>query len=275
MARSPLIWFGGKGKVAPHIISRMPLHNCYVELFGGAAHMIAQKPPITNEVYNDIDGEVVNFLLVARSEPQRLRQACESIPYSRMLYEKWKREEPPADDFERAVRFFYVNRSGIAKGNSDSSFSTDTGWRHSREHNTARTYQSACQAIEAFAERMKTVMIDNRDFRDIVRVYDSPTTLFYVDPPYIGREKYYALTEADREEPERLHRDLAEILNTIQGKAIISYYDHPLLDELYPNWRRDTFKSARQVVNGNNNVAEELLLMNFNDGQMTIDALLG
>ncbi|MFC8689464.1 hypothetical protein [Brevibacillus porteri] len=81
--------------------------------------MIAQKPPITNEVYTDIDGELVNFLLVARSEPKRLRETCEPLPYSRMLYEKWKREEPPADDFERAVRFFFVNRSGIAKGNSD------------------------------------------------------------------------------------------------------------------------------------------------------------
>lgn len=172
--RSPLIWFGGKGKVAQTIISRMPPHTCYVEPFGGAAHVIAQKPPITNEVYNDIDGEVVNFLLVARREPQRLRQACESLPYSRALYEKWKREEPPDNDFEKAVRFFYVNRSGIAKGNSDSAFSTDTGWRHSKEHNTARTYQSACKVIAEFAERMKAVMIDNRDFRDIFNASDRP-----------------------------------------------------------------------------------------------------
>lgn len=270
MARSPLIWFGGKGKVAQEIISRMPPHTCYVELFGGAAHVIAQKPPVANEVYNDIDGEVVNFLLVARNEPKRLRAACESLPYSRQLYEKWKREKPPEDNFERAVRFFYLNRSGIANGNSDSVFCTNTGWRHSREHNTARTYQSACQVIESFAERMKTVMIDNRDFRDVVRVYDSPKTLFYVDPPYIGREKYYALTEDDRKDPEKLHRDLAEIMNGIQGMAIISYYDHPLLRELYPNWRRETFISVRQVVNGHNNIAEELLLMNYEDNQLSL-----
>jgi DNA adenine methylase len=263
--RSPLIWFGGKGKVAHHIISRMPKHSCYVEPFGGAAHVIAQKSPITNEVYNDIDGEVVNFLLTARNEPKRLREECESLPYSRSLYEKWKREEPPDNGFERAVRFFYVNRSGIAKGNSDSAFSTDTGWRHSRDHNTARTYQSACHVITEFAERMKGVMIDNRDFRDIFRVYDAPTTLFYVDPPYIGREKYYAggFTEKD-------HRDLADILNNIQGMAILSYYDDPLLDELYPNWNRETFAAARQVVNGNNNTATELLLMNFDNDQLTL-----
>jgi len=263
--RSPLIWFGGKSRVATHIISKMPPHTCYVEPFGGAAHVIAQKSPVYSEVYNDIDGEVVNFLLVARSEPVRFKEACESLPYSRAIYEKWKREAPLEDNFEKAVRFFYVNRSGITKGNSDSVFSTDTGWRHSKEHNTARTYQSACEVITGFAERMKTVMIDNRDFREIFRVYDSPGTLFYVDPPYIGREKYYAGGFTDKD-----HRDLAEILNKIQGKAILSYYDDPLLSELYPNWHRETYQVARQVVNGNNNKAEELLLMNFDNGQMTL-----
>lgn len=267
MTRSPLIWFGGKGKVAQHIISKMPDHTCYVEPFGGAAHVIAQKPPVYSEVYNDIDGEVVNFLMMAISEPDRLQQACDELPYSRELYEKWKRKEPPNDEFTRAVRFFYVNRSGIAKGNSDSAFSTDTGWRHSREHNTARTYRSACQVIPEFSKRMSTVMIDNRDFRDIFRVYDGPDTLFYVDPPYIGREKYYAggFTERD-------HRDLAEILNSIQGKVLLSYYDDPMLTELYPDgkWWREGFQAARQVVNGSNNTAQELLLMNYHIGQMQL-----
>jgi DNA adenine methylase len=263
--RSPLIWFGGKSKVARHIIRKMPPHSCYVEPFGGAAHVIAQKAPVYSEVYNDIDGEVVNFLLVAISEKERLVKACSELPYSRELYEKWKREKPPNDDFTRAVRFFYVNRSGIAKGNSDSAFSTDTGWRHSREHNTARTYRSACQLIESFGKRMETVMIDNRDFRTIIPVYDGPDTLFYVDPPYIGREKYYAGNFNEQD-----HRDLGDILSQIKGKAIISYYDDPLLLELYPNWNRETFQAARQVVNGDNNIAEELLLMNFDNGQLTL-----
>lgn len=91
--RSPLIWFGGKGKTAHHIIGRMPPHSCYVEPFGGAAHVIAQKKPVPSEVYNDIDGEVVNFLMVAISESERLQEACDNLPYSRLIYEKWKREQ--------------------------------------------------------------------------------------------------------------------------------------------------------------------------------------
>ncbi|HHY72260.1 MAG TPA: DNA adenine methylase [Bacillus bacterium] len=266
MTRSPLIWFGGKSRVASHIISKMPPHDCYVELFGGAAHVIAQKAPITNEVYNDIDDVVVNFLLVARVEPEKLTKACESLPYSRALYEKWKREPWPQDEFECAVRFFYINRSGIAKGNAD----YNTGWRHSREHNTARTYQSACQLIESFAKRMSTVMIDNRDFREIVRVYDSPTTLFYVDPPYIDREKRYKLTEEDKKNPLQLHYDLAELLHKVQGNVILSYYEHPLLNQLYSSWNKETFKAVRQVVNGHNNSSEEMLLMNYEIKQLSL-----
>lgn len=105
---------------------------------------------------------------------------------------------------------------------------------------------------------MRNVQIECRDFREIIRVYDSPDTLFYVDPPYIGRERYYAggFTEQD-------HRELAAMLHNIQGKAIVSYYDDPLLLDLYPDWERETFQGTKQIVNGVNGGAEELLLMNF------------
>lgn len=263
--RSPLIWFGGKGKVAQLIINYMPPHRSYIEPFGGAAHVIAQKPRAPHEVYNDIDGDLVNFIMIARDQPEKLCRACETLPYSRELYERWKSEPMPSDPFDRAVRFFYLNRSGIAKGNGPGTYKT--GWRHSTQftQNPAVGYQSACKLISSFSERMKGVMIEHDDFRRVIEKYDSTDTLFYVDPPYIGREKYYAggFTEKD-------HRELAEILNNIKGKAIVSYYDDPLLTELYPNWRRETFESYKQVVNGDNCFAEELLLMNFDDGQMSI-----
>lgn len=265
MTRSPLIWFGGKGKTAHHIIKHFPPHSCYVEPFGGAAHVIAQKSPVECEVYNDIDESVVNFLIVANTRTEELIAAVDAIPYSRALYERWKREQPPTDDLERAVRFFFLNRSGIAKGNADEGFCTNTGWRHSHSTNTAKAYYNAVQIIRDFGKRMKNVMIDNRDFREIIRVWDASHTLFYVDPPYIGREKYYAggFTEQD-------HRDLAEMLRNAKGKVILSYYDDPLLDELYSEWYREKFQATRQVVNGDNNLAVELLLMNFDNGQLTL-----
>ncbi|MEC0248863.1 DNA adenine methylase [Paenibacillus chitinolyticus] len=119
MVRSPLIWFGGKSKYASHIINRFPEHNQYREPFVGACHVISQKERVTHEVINDIDSNLVNFLIVVRSDPDRFSQAAEKLPYSRWLYEKWRREPLPDDSFERAVRWFYLNRSGITKGNSE------------------------------------------------------------------------------------------------------------------------------------------------------------
>lgn len=261
--RSPLIWFGGKGRVAHEIIRRMPDHKVYVEPFGGAAHVLAQKPRVAHEVYNDIDGEVVNFLLVAQAEPERLASACENLPYSRELHQRWKREPKPAGDFERAVRFFYLNRSTIAKGNAGH----DSGWRHSvtPSGNPAKCYVNACKVIKTFANRMKGVQIEHLDFRQIIQKYDRPETLFYIDPPYIGKEHHYAGGFGERN-----HRDLANILNRIQGQALVSYYDHPMLADLYPGWRRQTFSSYKQVVNGNNCQSEELLLMNFQSEQLSL-----
>ncbi|KAF6576552.1 DNA adenine methylase [Paenibacillus polymyxa] len=265
--RSPLIWFGGKSKYAQHIISRFPSHRKYVEPFGGAAHVIAQKPRITHEVYNDIDGLVVNFLLVNRTDPERLRQACESLPYSRQLYERWKREAMPEDEFERAVRFFYLNRSAIGKGNAEEV--PQTGWRHSTVsgQSPANGYLSACKLLPDFAERMKGVMIEHTDFRTIIEKYDDPHTLFYVDPPYVGREKYYAGSFTERD-----HRDLADLLHNVRGKVVLSYYDDQLVKELYPDFTRDPFDAHKQVVGGSGADidTEEMLLMNFDNRQLTL-----
>lgn len=267
MTRSPLIWFGGKSKYAEHIISKFPQHRVYVEPFGGAAHVIAQKPRMTHEVYNDIDGNVVNFLMEVRKDPERMGKACESIPYSRQIYETWKKEPLPEQTFERAVRFFYMNRSGISQGNAKEVAST--GWRHSTRSgsNPATGYISACKLFESFADRMQGVMIENDDFKKIIAKYDDESALIYVDPPYVGREKYYAggFTEQD-------HRDLAEMLNKAKGKVIISYYSDPLIKELYGDWYSETFEAYKQVVGGEGlgTEAEELLLMNFDNGQMTL-----
>ncbi|MEC1395323.1 DNA adenine methylase [Bacillus velezensis] len=267
MARSPLIWFGGKGRYADHIINKMPAHKVYVEPFGGAAHVIANKPQMGHEVYNDIDGHVVNFLMQVRKDPKAMQQACESIPYSRALYEKWKTEDYPQNDFDRAVRWFYMNRSGISKGNAEEV--PQTGWRHSTQsgQNPAGGYISACAAFESFANRMKGVMIECKDFRNIIEKYDSPDTLFYVDPPYVGRERFYAggFTEKD-------HRELARLLNQVKGKVVLSYYDDPLILEIYPNWESETFSAYKQVVGGSGKSrgAEELLLFNYKITQLSL-----
>jgi DNA adenine methylase len=244
----------------------MPKHQKYREPFVGACHVISQKYKAQFEVVNDFDAILVNFILVATLDPEKLNEAVKRLPYSRFLFEKWKAEGMPLDPFEQAVRFFYMNRSAITKGNFEDV--PQTGWRHSNSsgQNPANGYVSACEVILGFAERMKGVMIECMDFRNFIPKYDDHETVWYVDPPYIGREKYYTGNF-----DEQAHRELAELLNNIKGKVILSYYDDPLLNELYPNWNRETFSSYKQVGGGSGSDvdAEELLLMNF-ENQLTL-----
>jgi DNA adenine methylase len=264
---SPLIWFGGKGKQAEYIISKMPGHKVYIESFGGAAHVISQKPRINHEVYNDIDGIVVNFIMQSIENTERLIEKCAVLPYSRELYEKWRREELPSDPLEKAVRFFYLNRSAISKGNAEEV--PKTGWRHSTtsSQNPAMGYVNACQKIREFAERMQGVMIERLDFRTIIEKYDSEEALFYVDPPYVGREKFYAggFTLKD-------HYELGEMLNSIKGKAIVSYYEDPIIQEIYGHWNIERHGAFKQAAGGQNvgGQAEELLIMNYETTQLSL-----
>lgn len=264
---SPLIWFGGKGKQAEYIISKMPDHKVYVEPFGGAAHVISQKPRINHEVYNDIDGTVVNFIMQSIEDTESLIEKCAVLPYSRELYEKWRREELPSDPLEKAVRFFYLNRSAISKGNAEEV--PKTGWRHSTtsSQNPSMGYVNACQKIREFATRMQGVMIERLDFRTIIEKYDSEEALFYVDPPYVGREKFYAggFTIKD-------HYELGEMLNSVKGKVIVSYYDDPIIQEIYGHWNIERHGAFKQAVGGQNvgGQAEELLIMNYETKQLSL-----
>lgn len=256
--RSNLIWFGGKAKMAKTIIKLMPEHKTYVDLFGGGANVLIQKERQKSDIYNDINGDAVNYFKVLRDKPDKFYDAVEALPYSREIYEEWRHEPLPADDFERAVRWFYINRSGIVGGAGGN----PGGWRHGVTHNTVGSYRSACELIKPIAERLKNVMIEKQDFRTIISKYDTDDTLFYVDPPYVGREKQYAggFTEQD-------HRDLAQLLGGIKGNAIVSYYPDPLVTELYADWNTMKIPSkvySKKVQPGESKPdATEMLLFNY------------
>jgi DNA adenine methylase len=81
-----------------------------------------------------------------------------------------------------------------------------------------------------------------------LEIYDSPKTLFYLDPPYLLDSRKQKKRLYKNEYTEKQHVQLAEKLHAIHGMAIISHYDHPLYRELYADW---IFDSCEARIQGN------------------------
>ncbi|MBH9009927.1 DNA adenine methylase [Pseudomonas aeruginosa] len=102
--RRPILrYHGGKWKLAPWIIQHLPPHHTYVEPFGGAASVLLRKARSHAEVYNDLNGDVVNLFRVARDHGEKLRQALTLTPFARDEFEASYVET--TDPLERARRF--------------------------------------------------------------------------------------------------------------------------------------------------------------------------
>ena len=260
---SPIYWVGGKNRIANWIISHFPPHVCYAEPFGGAAAVLLHKPLAKSEVYNDINKFVCEFFQCLRDNPRELLSNLAFMPHSRELYNilraEFKNGDVHPDNMVlRSACWYYVQHN---------SFSGQWGadWAHRKTKAPARMMGRLLEV----AIRLKNVYIENKDFRYIFKTYDSEETLFYVDPPYLEREYYYK-AQAEKFTLED-HKDLAEILQNIRGKACVSYYPHPFIDKAYKGWRR----VAKQVVawsygvtgvgsrTGKRPKRVELLLMNY------------
>lgn len=266
--RSPLPWIGGKHYSAPCILQAFPHHksyDVYCDLFGGAAHVLIQKPAYKHvEVYNDINGDLVNFWMQCRDNGAALEERCRTLPYARSLYYQYQKslfDGTEIEPLERAVRWFYVLRSSFSGHHRASPNGWQAGCKDAN-HGSAHAYHGAIDLFSQLSKRMSRVQIDNRDFADVFALWNTKRTLFYIDPPYVDAEYYYedAFTLQD-------HQRLAALLNSTPAYVALSYYPHPLLDELYPadKWNRitwETFKHSQRTKETHDK-ATEMLLTNY------------
>lgn len=108
----------------------------------------------------------------------------------------------------------------------------------------------------------KITFVENMDFQDVISKYDSPSTYFYLDPPYWKTENYYSNHDFDSKDHERL----ANTIKNIKGKFSLSYYEFPQLNDWFPiekyRWERKDFTKAASTKK-EKNIGTELLILNY------------
>lgn len=237
VSRPVVRWYGGKWILAPWIVSHFPRHRTYVEAFGGGGSVLLRKPRAVEEIYNDLDGCVVNLFRVLR-DPDKgaaLARALYLTPFSREeLNESYA---PGGDDVERARRL--VVRSYMGFGSNAHNAETKTGFRGNNRNGQppAVDWRNFPDNIPAVVERLRGVAIESRDACEVMTKYDGENVLIYADPPYMRstrnpRQGYrHDMVEAD-------HVRLVECLRGLKAAVILSGYRTSLYDDALSDWRR-------------------------------------
>lgn len=248
-------WLGGKRHLATRIIARIEAldHKTYIEPFTGMGGVFLRrrlKPRL--EVANDLNGEIINlFRILQRHYPQLLEVMRFQIS-SRKEFERLRVCRPETlTDLERAARFLYLQRLGFG-GKVDSVFgvSATTGPRFSMARLEI--------ILEEARERLDGVVLECLDWAEVIERYDSPASLFYLDPPYFGGESDYGKDMFSREQFERM----AEVLGRIKGAFIMSINDAPEIRELFRDFEMEEVSLNYSIASSGGTEARELILSN-------------
>lgn len=215
-------YFGGKTRLAKTIIEKMPEHNCYVEVFAGAAAVFFGKQPSKTEVINDLDRELITLYRAVQNHPEELHRQFKFALVARDEFNRLMRAEPDTlTDIQRAGRYLYLQRTCYG------------GRVHQRTFGTITTGGPRLNlfTLEATPEeawrRLAHALIECMDFRELIPRYDRPHTLFYLDPPYWDIVGYaHNFLEQD-------FIDLADVLTGIKGRFLMSVNDTPEVREIF------------------------------------------
>ena len=244
----PFKYAGGDWFIKDELLDLLAKSKCktLVEVFGGSGvvSMYAPRDVFKNIIYNDKDSLLTNFFTVLKDKTDELVKKLALIPFSREIFYKYSEmietgEIHKLDPVEKAVATFYVLRASMW-GMGDG-FAVEV----SRSYATELKRQVAL--LPEYAKMWADVTIENRDFRDIIKIYDREYTVFYCDPPHlsvgnVNREHYYRLgfTEKDM-------KDLLNMLSNAKGKFVLKLPKDHLEIKFINDWVDENKYNVKEV----------------------------
>ena len=242
---------GGKTFQAKYIIPLIPEHETYVEPFCGSASILFKKDPSKNEVITDIDPDIIatlEFLKVAtETDIEELKKR--NWKASRSLF-KSLLDAAPKTEMGKTYRFLWLRRHSFGGKSNSYAPSTDTPQRN--------CYPTVLDRAPEYKERLKNVTIELMDFAEAIKKYNSPTTFYYIDPPYTGNNN----NETLKFSLEELIR-LAEAMKTITGKWLMSNSESEEVRQHFGEYTIKELKVRRHMNQATAHDSTELIIGNY------------
>lgn len=248
-------YFGGKTRLAKTIISKIPEHRCYVEVFAGGAAVFFKKEPSAAEVLNDLDRDLVTLYRVVKHHPEELHKQFKYSLIARSEFEREKQVNPDTlTDIQRAARYLYLQKTAFGGKVTGKTFGTTTTSKPRLNILTLET------TIEQAWQRLANVQVECLDYRKVISKYDRPHTFFYLDPPYWNIPGYNHDFNAED------FVSLAEVLVQVKGKWLMSINDTPEVRDLFKGFCIDVVELKYSVARSTKTRSEkrkELLISNY------------
>lgn len=274
-------WYGSKRTLAPTIIEELGDHKAYWEPCCGSMAVLLAKPQARAETVNDLHGDLVNMarcISGPETGPMLYRRLRRLVVADELLAEydaPIRRGDYAGEgvDIDRAVSFFvtsWMGRNGeVGLAKQERGRQLAVRWSPNGGDPATR-FRNAVTSIPAWRRRLRGVTILRRDlFAVLEKIGDEPDTAIYVDPPYIAKSDEYLYDFKDGFMDEASdHERLAAALSRFKlARVVVSYYEHPELDRLYPRWtRRKVYLNRNmasvQVGTSGKKVAPEALILN-------------
>jgi DNA adenine methylase len=277
-------YIGGKARIGKWIAPKIPTDiETYVEGFSGMFWVffnmdLTMYPNLKTVVYNDYNGLNANLMKCTKQYDilweELSKYPCQQLgvintpPEYAEMFNRYQKEvfNPElviTDDnsFDIAGKYVYVLTQVFSGSKPETSSYIDYKGKY------------RCKVL-IFMDKLKNpkyrehidriTFVENMDFQEVVEKYDSPTTYFYMDPPYFKTENYYSnhIFNIDT------HARLATCLQNVKGNFGLSYYEFPQLLEWFPKsqykWEEKSYKKAAAAKkDGTQNEGIELLIMNY------------
>ena len=226
---------GGKFYLAKWILSNFPENHqemTYIESYCGGANILFNKPKSKIEVINDIDIGLIQIYRALRDEPKEFLRRLKICKYCEETFDRALKKDEPKDYLEYAVNEFILRR--MSRGGLKKAFAWSERTRGGKPGDI-NAWETALEGLPVLGERLQEVFIYNKPAVEVIKSFNNPNTLLYLDPPYlqetrVSKNAYtFEMTTDD-------HIELANVLKKFQGKVILSGYASPLYNRLYKGW---------------------------------------
>ncbi|MBE0410560.1 MAG: DNA adenine methylase [Anaerolineales bacterium] len=228
---SPLRYPGGKTKALKQILPLIPEYEEFREPFvGGGSVFIACKQTNPNALYwiNDLNQDLYLFWKYAQKDLDRLVESILDIKKNKLdgreLFNSYKNNWDSFGDFDRAVRFFVLNRITF-------SGTIDSGG-YSQQSFAKRFTDTSIERLSNLKYILDGVKITNLDYVEVINQPGSNVFIF-LDPPYYSTTQSRLYGKKGDLHQHFDHQRFADYMRKCDHKWLITYDDCLEVRELF------------------------------------------